>query len=140
MWHTGQSTALSRAFGIPLVQTLSMLTYTSAKHLGDTGFESMTVRGRMLEGMVADITIFSCEVVAENSSDERGKNGIPTTDIYYVIANGTMVVKGSSVLKEVNPGQAIRFPVEAKSRYKPVTVDNRSSNYIEDIGRLSDIH
>ena len=136
----GKALRLSRAFGIPLMQTLRMLTYTSAKHLGDTGLESMKVRGRMQEGMVADITIFDSEKVTENSSYELGRNGIPTTGIYYVIVNGTLVVKGSRVLKGVNPGKAIRFPVEANSRYEPVAVDIRSSNHIEDIGGLSDIH
>ncbi len=49
------------------------------------------------------------------------QHGIPTTGIPYVIVNGTIVVKDSKVLP-VKPGQEIRFPVEAKGKFKPIEV------------------
>jgi len=57
-----------REQGAPLMFTLTQMTYWPAKHLGDTGIEAMKVRGRMQEGMVADITIFDPETVTDNST------------------------------------------------------------------------
>ena len=48
---------------IPLMQLVSMTAYNYAKPLGEMGLKAMQVRGRMQEGMVADITIFSPENV-----------------------------------------------------------------------------
>ncbi|PQP33323.1 hydrolase, partial [Desulfobacteraceae bacterium SEEP-SAG9] len=78
----------------------------SAKYLGKTGLKSMQIRGRMQEGMVADITIFDPENVTDNATYKNGM--VPSTGIPYVIVNGTIVVKNSKVLKGVNPGQPIR--------------------------------
>jgi len=44
--------------------TLAQLSYWSDLHLGEAGLESMKVRGRLKEDMVADITIFDPETVA----------------------------------------------------------------------------
>ena len=56
---------------------------------------------------------------------EAATKGIP-----YVIVNGTIVVKDSKVLKDVYPGQAIRFPVEDKSRFKPLSVENWKNEFL----------
>jgi hypothetical protein len=56
---------LGREHNIPLMQSLRQLSYWSALHLGDADLESMKVRGRMQEGMVADITIFDPEKAKE---------------------------------------------------------------------------
>ena len=45
------------------------------------------------------------------------------TRIPHILVNGTMVVRDSQVLKDVYPGQAIRFPVEAEGRFEPVTAE-----------------
>ncbi|MBO9450280.1 aminoacylase [Tropicibacter sp. R16_0] len=110
---------LAREAGVPLMLTLSQLSYTHAKRLGDTGLRAMQLRGRMQEGMIADITIFDPENVTEHANYSRGSNGLPSTGIPYVLVNGTIVVKDSKVLKDVNPGQAIRFPVEEVGRFVP---------------------
>lgn len=47
--------------------TLAQLSYWSAYHLGEAGVGAMKDRGRMQEGMVADIVIFDPEKVAEGS-------------------------------------------------------------------------
>ncbi len=62
-------------------------------------------------GADADITIFDPDTVTDNSSLDRGKNSMPSTGIPCVIVNGTVVVKGSKVLKNVYPGKPIRLPV-----------------------------
>lgn len=117
----GTTLRVARENGVPLMHTLSQLSYWSAKHLGDTGIKAMQVRGRLQEGMVADITIFDPENVTEHATFKSGTNGLATTGIPYVLVNGTIVVKDSKVLKDVNSGQSIRFPVEEKGRFVPVT-------------------
>ncbi|AXI49069.1 aminoacylase (plasmid) [Sulfitobacter sp. SK012] len=110
---------LARENDVPLMFSLAQLSYWAAKQLGDAGIEEMDVRGRLQEGMIADITIFDPESVTENASYSKGKNGLASTGIPYVLVHGTIVVSDSKVLKDVNPGQAIRYPVEEEGRFEP---------------------
>lgn len=112
---------IARENNVPLMQTLSQLSYWSAKHLGDTGLKAMQERGRMQESMVADIVIFDPDNVTENATYKNGTNGLPSSGIPYVLVNGTVVVRDSKVLKDVYPGQSIRFPVEETGRFIPVS-------------------
>ena len=112
---------LGRENDVPLMFTLSQLSYWPAKHLGDTGLEAMKVRGRVQEGMVADITIFNPETATNNATYSRGEQGLPSTGIPYVLVNGAIVVSDSKVLNGVYPGQAIRFPVEKEGRFEPAS-------------------
>ena len=50
------------------MQLIAQNSYWSAKHLGDAGLEAMRKRGRMQEGMVADITIFNPETIRDNAT------------------------------------------------------------------------
>ncbi|TDQ19019.1 N-acyl-D-glutamate deacylase/dihydroorotase [Algoriphagus boseongensis] len=107
---------------IPLMQLVSMTSYNYAKPLGDMGLKAMQVRGRMQEGMVADITIFSPENVKDNATYEKGTT--PSTGIPYVLVNGVIVVKDSKVMPDtVNPGQPIRFEPVAESKRVPIDVE-----------------
>ena len=100
--------------------------------MGDTGLQAMQERGRMQEGMVADIVVLDAENVTERATFKPGENGLPTTGIPYVLVNGTVAVDDSKVLKDVFAGQAIRFPVQEKGRYEPVTDTNwMPSNMVE---------
>ncbi len=117
---------LARENNIPLIQIIAMSSYNSAKPLGQMGLKAMQERGRMQEGMVADITIFDPEKVTDHATYEKGT--LPSTGIPYVIVNGTIVVKDSKVLKDVNPGQPIRFePV--KSRFEPISIENWTKTF-----------
>ena len=111
---------LARENNIPLMQAVSMTSYNYAKPLGDMGLKSMQVRGRMQEGMVADITMFDPETVRDNATYAKGT--LPSTGIKHVIVNGKLVMKDQEPLKGVNPGQPIRFePV--KSKFEPLTIE-----------------
>ena len=112
---------IARENEVPLMHTLSQLSYWTAKHLGETGLEAMQERGRLQEGMVADITIFDPEGVTEHATYKSGQNGTPSTGIPFVLVHGTVVVKDSKALAGVFPGQAIRFPVEAQGRFEPAS-------------------
>jgi N-acyl-D-amino-acid deacylase len=96
--------------------TLSQLSYWSALHLGDAGLESMQVRGRMQEGMVADIVVFDPERVREGSSYKAGEHGLPPVGIPHVIVRG-IFVKRDGEATGATPGQPIRYPVEGERRW-----------------------
>ena len=112
---------LARENDIPLMQVIAASSYNAAKYLGDTGLKSMQERGRLQQGMLADITIIDPKTVRDNATYANGT--LPTTGIPYVIVNGRIVVKNSNVLKDENPGQPIRFPVEEQARYEPLSVE-----------------
>lgn len=113
---------LGREQGVPAMFALSQLSYWTAKHLGDTGLEAMKQRGRVQVGKIADLTLFDPLTVGDSATYKPGENGLPSTGIPYVIVNGTIVVNDSKVLP-VKAGQPIRFPNEAKSRFRPVEVN-----------------
>ncbi|MFK7733273.1 MAG: amidohydrolase family protein [Pseudomonadales bacterium] len=116
----GRVLRLARENELSWLHIISMLSYTPAKHLGAAGLQSMQQRGRMQEGMVADITVFNPETVTDNATFTKGENGLPSTGIPYVLVNGQLVVDRSTVLPSLFPGQAIRYPVEKNSRFKPL--------------------
>jgi len=127
---------MGRENGVPLMFTLSQLSYWSAKHLGDTGLEAMRERGRMQEGMVADITIFDPETVTDNSTFKEGENGLPSTGIPFVLVSGVPVVRDSVFQKDVFPGQPIRFPVEDKGRFEPISPEKFVGIFAIDVPTL----
>ena len=124
----GKSLRLGRENNIPLMQILAQLSYNSAKHLGAMGLESMKERGRMQEGMIADITIFDPEKVTDNATYQKGT--LPTTGMPYVIVDGTVVVRDSEVLKDVYPGQPIRFKKEKQCRFEPITIEGWEERFM----------
>lgn len=91
---------------IDLMDAIAKMSYLPAKFMGST-IPQLRSRGRLQEGMIADITIFDPESVTETASWEKGKNSLPSAGILYVIVSGTTVVKDSKV-QDVAPGVAIR--------------------------------
>jgi N-acyl-D-glutamate deacylase len=109
---------LGRENDIPMMQLLSILSYNAAHHLGRTGLKAMQERGRMQEGMVADIVVFDPETVTDNATYEQGS--IPSTGFKAVIVNGEVTVRDDELL-EVFAGQPIRFEPEDKPRFERVS-------------------
>ena len=90
------------------------------------GLKAKQLRGRMQEGMVADITMFDPETVRDNATYAKGT--LPSTGIQHVIVNGKLVMKDQEPLKGVNPGQPVRFePV--KSKFEPLTIDKWQNTF-----------
>ena len=118
---------MARENNIPLMQVVAMTSYNTALPLGKMGLKDMQVRGRMQEGMVADITIFDPETVKDNSTYAKGT--LPSTGIPYVIVNGVIVMKDSEPLKGVNPGQPIRFEIQEEGRFKPLSVESWTKTF-----------
>ncbi len=111
---------LGRQHAVPLMQTLSPLSCWSATHLGDTGLVPMQERGRLQEGMVADITIFDPETAADVADYKPGLNLAYSSGIPHVMVNGQFVKRDDKAIK-IFPGLPIRFPVEEKGRFVPVS-------------------
>lgn len=124
----GKCLKIARENNFDLMEIIANASYNPAKYLGDTGLKAMQERGRLQEGMVADITIFDAQTVQDNSTYAEGTK--PTTGIPYVIVNGQLVVKDSKVLKDVTPGQPIRFDVEEKARFKPLSKENWQNEFL----------
>jgi N-acyl-D-amino-acid deacylase len=120
---------LAREHGVPLMQMIAQNSYWAAKHLGDAGLKAMQERGRIQEGMVADITVFDPETVTDNATYTAGSNGLPSTGIPYVLVNGVVMVRDSEVVDGKLPGQAIRYPVEEKGRWVPL----EKKKYLENL-------
>ena len=107
------------------MEAISKMSYLHAKYLDELGGIPMfKTKGRMQEGMDADIVIFDPETVTDNSTYAVGMGAIPSTGIPYVLVNGVIVVKESEVLK-VFPGKPIRFPVEEKGRLDQIVIEPR---------------
>jgi len=122
---------LGREQDVPLMQSLSQLSYWSALHLGDAGLEDMKNRGRMQVGMVADITIFNPETVTDNATYKNGENGLASTGIPHVIVNGNFVVRDSKTSKKrPTVGQPIRYPVEKTGRHVPASAEKWVRDYV----------
>ncbi|MGX9349739.1 aminoacylase [Shimia sp. W99] len=109
---------LGRENDIPMMQLLSILSYNAAHHLGRTGLKAMQERGRIQEGMIADIVVFDPETVADNATYDQGS--IPSTGFKAVIVNGAVTVRDDELL-EVFAGQPIRFEPEDKPRFELVS-------------------
>ena len=118
---------LARENNIPLMQAVSMTSYNYAKPLGDMGLKAMKVRGRMQESMVADITIFDPETVTDNATYAQGT--LPSTGIPHVIVNGIVVMKDSEPIKRFDAGQPIRFEVQDKGRFEPLTEEGWAKTF-----------
>ena len=88
------------------------------------GIPQFKTKGRMQEGMDADIVVFNPDTVRDNSTYEPGMGAIPSTGIPYVLVNGTVIVK-DSVVQKVFPGKPIRFPVLETGRLDQISIDPR---------------
>jgi hypothetical protein len=110
---------LAREEGVPLMFTLSQLSYWSAYHLGKTGLKSMDVRGRIQKGMAADIVVFDPKTVGLKSEYSGGKQGLPPIGMPHVIVNGVFAKRDNKATGAL-PGKPLRFEPEAEARFKPV--------------------
>jgi hypothetical protein len=126
---------MGREANVPLMFSLSQLSYWSAKHLGDAGIEQMQVRGRMQEGMVADIVIFNPKTVTEGSTYKAGENGLPPKGLPHVIVNGQFAKRDNKATNAFH-GKAIRYPVEKKGRFVPATKEQWLKNFTIDTSPL----
>ena len=122
----GATIRIGRENDIPMMQLMSILSYNAAKHLGETGLTFFQERGRIQNGMVADIVVFDPETFRDNSTYQKG--AIPSTGMRAVIVNGQVVVR-DDVQLPVFPGQPIRFEPEAEPRFEPISVEGWNAEF-----------
>ncbi len=122
----GATIRIGRENNIPMMQLMSILSYNAAKHLGETGLTFFQERGRMQNGMVADIVVFDPETFRDNSTYQKG--AVPSTGMRAVIVNGQIVVR-DDVQLPVFPGQPIRFEPEANPRFEPISVESWNAEF-----------
>lgn len=90
---------------IGLMPALAKMTFLPARRLEDAA-PVMKKKGRVQEGMDADLTIFNPETVLDGSSYEDGD--VPSTGIAHVLVSGTFVVRDGELVADALPGRAIR--------------------------------
>lgn len=91
---------------IPLSLAVAKMTSMIAGFLEENGVRQMAKKGRLQQGMDADITLFDPERVTDKATMKQG--GLPSEGIPYVVVNGVVVVRDSETLDDVFPGQPIR--------------------------------
>ena len=87
-------------------EVLAKLSLYQAQFLQENGVPQMRYKGRIQQGMDADITIFDPETVRDNATLETPAQ--PSTGIPYVLVNGQVVVENGAVLKTAKAGTGIR--------------------------------
>lgn len=88
-----------------LMEGLSKMTINGAKHLESVS-QDMAHRGRLQEGMIADITVFDYKTVLDQSTPEK-----PATEsigIKYVIVNGEVGLRDGVLDRSVKAGVGIK--------------------------------
>lgn len=118
---------MARENNIPLMHAVSMTSYNYAKPLGDMGLKAMQKRGRMQEGMIADITLFNPKTVTDNATYAKGT--LPSTGIPHVIVNGIIVMKDEEPLKRFDAGQPIRFETMEKGLFEPLDKEHWTKTF-----------
>ncbi|GEM80563.1 hypothetical protein [Vibrio superstes] len=98
---------MAREEGIPLSRVVNNASTYSAKMLCKSGVDDMCERGRVEEGMVADITMFDPETVTE-TANYTDKQVSQSAGIPHVIVNGQMAVENGEYLQNMDAGQPIR--------------------------------
>ena len=101
----------AREQGIPLMDIVNNASYIPAKYFSRVGLKALQERGRMQEGMIADITIFDPDTIAETSSMKAGERGSYTAGIPYVIVSGQVIIDQGVANTKLRAGQPIRYDV-----------------------------
>lgn len=91
---------------IPLPLAVAKMTLMIAQFLEANGVVQMARKGRVQEGMDADLTLFDPKTVTDNATMRDG--GLPSTGIPFVLVNGVLVVRDCETVNGVFPGQPIR--------------------------------
>jgi N-acyl-D-aspartate/D-glutamate deacylase len=95
---------------LTLMDALRKMTLMPAQRL-EKFAPVMRRKGRLQEGMDADITIFDPQTVTDRAG--YGKPTLPSEGIPYVLVNGVPVVSNSQIVPDALPGRGIRADVAA---------------------------
>jgi dihydroorotase len=91
------------------MDALRKMTLMPAQHL-ERRVPMMKTKGRLRPGADADLTIFDPERVIDRASyTEPGKY---SEGVKFVLVNGIVVVKEGQLQAGINPGRAVRAPLQ----------------------------
>jgi hypothetical protein len=99
----------AREQGIPLMDIVNNASYIPAKYFSKVGLKAMQERGRIQEGMIADITIFNPETITETAVMKKGMTGSFTKGIPFVLVSGQAIIENGKANVDKAPGQPIRY-------------------------------
>ena len=108
----------AREQGIPLMDIVNNASFIPAKYFSKVGLQSMQERGRIQEGMIADITLFDPETIADTASMKKGMNGSYTEGIPFVLVSGQLVIENGEANTKLTAGKAIRYPIITDGKIK----------------------
>jgi N-acyl-D-amino-acid deacylase len=100
---------LARELGIPLMDVVHNASYTPAKYLSRLGLKDIQERGRMQEGMIADITIFDPDLIHDNADMQIGNRATAPTGIPHVLVSGQFVIRDGERQIGARPGKPVRY-------------------------------
>lgn len=84
---------------LSLEETIRKMTSANAERIDITG------RGRLEEGLAADVTVFDWDNVRDNTTKQQTDN--PPSGIEHVFINGTYVLKDGMLVRDIFPGTVI---------------------------------
>ena len=93
---------------LTLIEALRKMTILPAQRLERVA-PQMLKKGRLAEGMDADITIFDPATVVDRAT--FAEPALASAGIPHVIVNGTFVVRDGKLIDDARPGRAVRRPV-----------------------------
>lgn len=102
-----RSLRMAREHGLDLSKVIAGLSSHAAVYLGKTGLKAMQARGRLQQGMVADITIFNADKVTDTASYADGLS--LSSGIVHVLVNGETALRDGEIVEAVKAGQPLRF-------------------------------
>ncbi|MDJ0958085.1 MAG: hypothetical protein QNI91_14555 [Arenicellales bacterium] len=100
---------LARELGIPLMDIVHNASYTPAKYFSMLGLKGMQERGRMQEGMIADIVVFNPDTIHDRADMILGNRAAAPYGIPHVLVSGEFVVRNGEGQIGVRPGKPIRY-------------------------------
>ena len=92
---------------LTLMQALAKMTILPARRL-EGASPAMKTKGRIAIGADADITVFDPARVIDRATYDHA--ALPSEGIPYVLVNGTLVVRGGTLVPAAFPGRGIRTP------------------------------
>jgi N-acyl-D-aspartate/D-glutamate deacylase len=92
---------------ISLMDALRKMSLMPAQML-ERSTSSARQKGRLQEGVDADIVVFDAQTINDRSTYEKPRE--PSIGVRYLLVGGTLVVDAGKIVPEVYPGRALRAP------------------------------
>ena len=89
---------------LPVMEAISRMSYQPARRL-ERFAPAMARKGRLQEGMDADITVFDPGTVIDTATFEEDLS--ESEGVRHVLVNGTLVVRDGQTVEGVTPGRPV---------------------------------